>query len=282
MNTRRYFGIYVLKLIVVLLCASMLSACKGYKQIPEDTLASIFKDMYLLNAYVDKHSLFQPLDSVDIYEPVLQRYGYTTKDFKNTIVDESKRKSFRLTDIVDRAIAMLEREQLSVQESVRRIDYIDSLALAVSTKEIYRRDSAITIRNKADSLNMRLAIPLTDDEYSGKLEISYFYTLDSLDDNKDLMNKHFIVDAAGNQRNSTSIRLQKRKNARYNTNLSVMEDADSLVMTFGNYQAGAKRMGLTIDSLVVQYQPVLVKAYKILSDEYSYRLVIDEKEIHEY
>ena len=266
---------------VVLPVVCMLAACRGYKQIPEDTLAAIFKDMYMLNAYIDKHSLRQPLDSIDLYEPILQSYGFTTKDFKNTIVDESKRKSFRLTDIVDRAIAMLEREQETVQERVRIIDYMDSLALAVSTREIYG-DSIIVIHSKADSLNQRLAIPLTDGEYSGKFEISYYYTLDSLDDNKDLMNKHFVVNASGQQLNSTTLRLQKRTHSKHTTSLSVMSDADTLVMTFGNYPDNAKRMGLTIDSLIVKYQPVLSKAHIILSEEYSYRLMIDEKEVNEY
>ena len=282
MNTRRYFGKNVLRLAVALLWASTLAGCKGYKQIPEGTLAEIFRDMYILNAYVDKHALRQSLDSIDIYEPVLQSYGYTTKDFKNTIVDESKRKSFRLTDIVDRAIAMLESEQQAVQERVRRIDYIDSLALAVSTREIYRHDSTITIRSKADSLNRRLAIPLTDRRYSGRLEISYIYSLDSLDPNQNLTNRHIVIDSAGNQRHNTTARLQKRQNARYSTSVTVTEGSDTLLMTFGNYPSDAKRMGLSIDSLVVKYQPVLAEAYEVLADEYSYRLIIDEKEVHEY
>ena len=281
MNTR-YIGKKVLYVIAVLLAACTLVSCKGYKQIPEDTLASIFKDMYLLNAYIDRHSLGQQLDSIDVYEPILQSYGFTTKDFKNTIVDESKRKSFRLTDIVDRAIAMLEREQVSVEERVRVADYIDSLALAVSTREIYRLDSAIVIHSKADLVNHRIAIPLDYDDYTGRFEISYYYTLDSIDDNKNLMNKHFLVNSAGVPGSATTLRLQKRKNSKHTTGLSVMNDADTLVMTFGNYPEDAKRMGLTIDSLTVKFLPVLVNAYVILSEEYSYRLLIDEKEVNEY
>ena len=50
-------------------------ACKGYKQIPEETLVDIFTDMYELNAYIDRHPVRENRDSIDLYEPVLAAYG---------------------------------------------------------------------------------------------------------------------------------------------------------------------------------------------------------------
>lgn len=270
---------YAVSVLRIGCIAAALCACKGYKQIPEDTLADIFKDMYVLNAYMDRSHPNLKLDSVDVYSPILAKYGYTTEDFTNTLTDAAKRKSFRLTDIVEAAVGKMESEQAAILERIRINEVIDSTALAVSRREVYR-DSLIAIRAVADTARMRLAVPLDDAE--GKIEITYYYTLDSLDRNKDLTNRHQLLNDKGVTRSSSTLRLLPGRRTKHNTVLTSMDDVSELEIVFGNYPREPKRMHLTIDSLVVVHRPALGRAYEILSHEYTYRLLIDGKEYHEY
>lgn len=270
---------YIVLFFLAACMALSLAACKRYKQIPEETLADIFRDMYELNAYMDRNSANLNLDSVDIYGPLIAKYGYTTRDFTNTLTDAAKRKSFRITDIVEASIAKLEAEREAVVKEVRIQEIIDSTAYAVSRHEIYR-DSLIAIRSIADSARMKVRVPVEDG--GGKIDITYYYELDSLDRNKELTDRHALLNDKGVTRSSSTLKLLPKKRTKYNTVLSAMDDVTQLEIAFGNYPAEPKRMHLTIDSLVVVQQPSLKKAYEILSHQYTYRLLIDGKEYHEY
>src|SRR5699024_1596209 len=56
--------------VLLALAVGALSSCRGYEQIPEDTLADIFKDMYMMNAYLERHNMNLQYDSVDVYGPL--------------------------------------------------------------------------------------------------------------------------------------------------------------------------------------------------------------------
>jgi len=93
------------------LCAFLLlagAACTRHKIIPDEKLAQIFHDAFLTNAYIGDVRV--NIDSLNIYEPIFARYGYTTRDVYYTIGNFSKRKSARLGDVVELAIEMLEAE----------------------------------------------------------------------------------------------------------------------------------------------------------------------------
>ena len=51
----------------------LLSACARHKIIPDDTLAQIFHDAFLTNAYIGSEGV--KTDSLRIYEPIFARYG---------------------------------------------------------------------------------------------------------------------------------------------------------------------------------------------------------------
>ena len=84
------------------------AACSRHTVIPDEELAMIFRDAYLANAYISDQRV--STDSLRIYEPIFARYGYTTEDVHYTIGNFSKRKSARLSDVVERAIDLLEAE----------------------------------------------------------------------------------------------------------------------------------------------------------------------------
>ena len=110
----------------------LLSACARHKIIPDDTLAQIFHDAFLTNAYIGSEGV--KTDSLRIYEPIFARYGYTTDDVHYTIGNFSKRKSARLGDVVERAIEMLEREGKIYNQEVAVLDTIDNVARRTFTQ----------------------------------------------------------------------------------------------------------------------------------------------------
>ena len=64
-----------LRLAVSAAFVRLLSACARHKIIPDDTLAQIFHDAFLTNAYIGNGNV--RTDSLRIYEPIFARYGYT-------------------------------------------------------------------------------------------------------------------------------------------------------------------------------------------------------------
>ena len=79
------------RVITILLVAAALAAtgCRRYKVIPDRTLGQIFHDAMLTNAYVDNQGV--NVDSLNIYEPIFARYGYTTEDVRYTLEEFSSR-----------------------------------------------------------------------------------------------------------------------------------------------------------------------------------------------
>ena len=92
----------LIRTILLLAVFAGLAACNKPRVIPDQRLADIFYDIYLTNAYVDRHDI--NLDSMMVYEPIFQKYGYTVEDLHLTINSFSKRKSARLSDAVELAI----------------------------------------------------------------------------------------------------------------------------------------------------------------------------------
>ena len=83
-----------LAIITLLAAAVLLTDCRRKEVIPDDTLADIFHDAFIVNSYVGVERL--DLDSLDIYEPIFDKYGYTSRDVRYTVANFSRRKSARL------------------------------------------------------------------------------------------------------------------------------------------------------------------------------------------
>ena len=127
---------------------------------------------------------------------------------------------------------------------------------------------------------LTLRVPL--EEGAGKVDITYYYLIDSLDGNKNLTNRHALLTDDSLVRSSSTLRMLSGRRIKHNVVLSGGEDVTELAVKFGNYPEKPKRMHLTIDSLVVVYQPPLEEARRVLSHEYGYRLMIDDREYEEY
>ena len=91
--------------LFALLIAALVPGCKRHTIISDEELALIFHDAFLANSLLQNRDARR--DSLLVYEPIFERYGYTTEDVRYTIGNFSKRKSARLGDVVELAIARL-------------------------------------------------------------------------------------------------------------------------------------------------------------------------------
>ena len=110
----------LIRLFCLIAAATALGSCARDKVIPDEELARIFRDAYLINAYVSDRGV--KLDSLELYEPVFSRYGYTAEDVRYTIGNFSRRKSAKLSDVVEQSIRLLEERAL-LQVRSRRTRY---------------------------------------------------------------------------------------------------------------------------------------------------------------
>ena len=80
----------IIYITLIVAATLMTAACTRHKIIPDDKLALIFHDAFLTNSYVGEQNI--TIDSLSIYEPIFERYGYTTADIHYTVGNFSKRK----------------------------------------------------------------------------------------------------------------------------------------------------------------------------------------------
>ena len=141
-----------MKRLIYILVSGLLLACSGYKIIPDEQLALIFHDAFLSNAYM-QHRGMRP-DSLNLYEPIFAKYGYTTADVQYTIGNFSKRKSARLSDVVEQAIKLLETEAEHLDREVSILDTIDNVARRTFRRTLYA-DSLVRVTRLRDTARLR-------------------------------------------------------------------------------------------------------------------------------
>ena len=167
----------LIRLFCLIAAATALGSCARDKVIPDEELARSFRDAYLINAYVSDRGV--KLDSLELYEPVFSRYGYTAEDVRYTIGNFSRRKSAKLSDVVEQSIRLLEEESAYYKYEVGVLDTIDNVARRRFTRTVYS-DSLIRVTRIKDTARLRVRIP---DTRPGEYRVSFDYLIDSLDEN---------------------------------------------------------------------------------------------------
>ena len=145
----------LIRLFCLIAAATALGSCARDKVIPDEELARIFRDAYLINAYVSDRGV--KLDSLELYEPVFSRYGYTAEDVRYTIGNFSRRKSAKLSDVVEQSIRLLEEESAYYKYEVGVLDTIDNVARRTFTRTVYA-DSLIRVGSLRDTARLRIAV----------------------------------------------------------------------------------------------------------------------------
>jgi len=252
----------------------LLGGCSRRRVIPDNKLVKILKEIYLDNAYASQYNL--KADSLDVYTPILKKYGYRPRDLNYTFNEYSKRKSSRISNIIETTVTELEKE---LQWFTRRVAVLDTINLIARErfKTVVYTDSLIAARKIADTAKLRIKLPAT----AGMYHIRYGYLIDSADRNTNLRTTHALLDSSGHQLTSSVNWMQKRQSEHqaYTLELNATSSACRLEVRFGNYGKEMTTPHMRIDSLVITHYLPLEQALDSLRRHlYEYRLIIDGTE----
>lgn len=264
------------QLFYSLLMLSLLSlaSCERRKTIPDKELAAIFHDAMVVNAYVGNQSI--KLDSLNIYEPIFEHYGYTTEDVRYTIAGFLRRKSANLSDVVDDMIYRIEKEYDALEIAVAKLDTIDRVALRRARRMLVQ-DTAIVVKRARDTVKLHYEIPF---EGAGEYEVSGIYTIDSLDKSR---GRRFTVrkllrDSTTSQLHSSMMHLGKESKS--SSHITISErDAEKILalqINFDDFRLQSKRdkkehprpkvSKMTLHEVTVAYTPTVERSVEELYD----------------
>lgn len=237
---------------MVLASVLLWAGCSRTKNIPRSELKEIFKEAFIVNSYYQTNPRMMEammLDSLDIYRPILKRYGYTIRDLEHTVQNISKQKSRNLSDIVEKSIEELQKESQWLDQRVAALDTVDARVGRMFMQRVLYEER-ITAEEIRDTANLRINVPLKEGRYS----LNYAYLLDSLEQNGNLRFTGMVYDSLGRRRNAFSQALSKKGRQRPPAHEIEVTAADtSLVLILGNYPKGMGRPHLIVDSLELVY-----------------------------
>lgn len=228
-----------------------LFASCGPRTIPRAKLQEIFKDAFLVNAYYDTGGATGPLDSLDMYGPILARRGYDVEDLEHTVNNFARKKSAKLSDVVEDAIEELQAEAAYYDYRLDLPRMYDSIGEAAYWREALWRDSIIA-KKVADTARLRIRIPVEKGDY----EVLYRYFIDSLDKNRTLLTTLSMRDSPGRRRDVETDYLTVRDSRERAVSRRLTADSlsDTLEIWLGGYpKKELKRPDMRVDSLTVIY-----------------------------
>ena len=273
---KRVFSILLLAVIFGM------TGCRKSTIIPDDTLAKIFHDAFVVNAYIGEERI--NLDSLQIYEPIFARYGYTAKDVVHTVGNFSRRKSARLGSVVEQAISRLESESKEYAKKVVVLDTIRAVAIRSLTQKVYS-DTLIHVKKKADSTKLHIEISPV---YRGEYLISYNYNREENVDRYSRRAEFYFEDEDGFRNGYSSTSLGRGGKIMRNVTSSNNYN-HKLVIELGKWidknksnpkSKGSKRgkkgkkqkqqdtQNFKIQDLKVVYKPIADKAIDSLFNQY--------------
>lgn len=249
----------------------LFASCARHKIIPDDELALIFHDAFLTNAYITGAN--RKTDSLRIYEPIFARYGYTTDDVHYTIGNFSKRKSARLGDVVEEAIALLEREGLRYNREVAILDTIDNVARRTFTRTVFS-DSLIRVSALRDTTLLEMSFDVTPGEYAIDLK----YLIDSLDRNPVGLKAFVWLERKDSSRvNISSVGLRRLREESFSRKLTVDTSHCRLHLDLMRFTRKPQRPSMTVKDMKIVYTPAAREAVDSLyMKELDIRIFADE------
>lgn len=257
--------------ITLLLVGALLALSVGCSKktiIPDSDLERITREMFLVNAYATAEKVHT--DSLDIYTPILERYGYTQDDYFNTLANFSKRKSARLGDVIEATIKSLEGLADGYTRKLRNLDYIDSLAKAQCSKEVLWREK-IAVRRFKDTVRLQLVLPVRDE---GEYVVSFNYLIDTLDKNLRLQTNHEVYNGDGVRTfyNRTNLTRAERKS--FTTTIKPKRGDVEYRLTLADYAHREDDPHITFDSLRIVYLPPAHEALARMDSVMRFRPLI--------
>ncbi|MBO5805858.1 MAG: DUF4296 domain-containing protein [Tidjanibacter sp.] len=257
---------YAYRYIILLAVAALaLAGCSKHTVIPDKDLERITREMFLTNAVAQQQHIHT--DSLDVYTPILERYGYTQEDFFNTLANFQKRKSARLSDIIESSIASLESLSEGLERKLRNLAYVDSLAKAECSKEVLWVEK-IKVNGFKDTTKLHLTFPIID---RGEYVVSYNYLIDTLDKNLRLQSNHAIYDNQGRRLHLTRNNLQREVRKSYTSIIKPKAGAVEYRLTLADYTRREDEPHISFDSIRVVYLPPSEVALARMDSVLSFR-----------
>lgn len=229
-------------------------ACNSPKIIPDKVLANIFHDAMLVNAYLQQNPHMKK-DSLNFYEPIFAKYGYTTEDVHYTVNNFARRKSASLGNVTDRMAEVLRQQSDALHELVTKQDTIDNVAERRSTI-LLLHDTAIVAKTEADTALLQIAVRHAR---KGNYKITGYYTLDA--DDKGIGRRYGVSWRCGDSllRSINSFPMLRGRRGSINIDVWLGENdtlADQLYIDFTRFNMRKHRLKktpLTIHELKVTY-----------------------------
>lgn len=249
---------YILCLVVG---AVALCGCSKQHNIPDDDLEKITHEMFLVNAYASANQI--NTDSLDIYTPILTKYGYTQDQFFNSLANFQTRKSARFGDIIEHTVTSLDLLAKEYQARVNRKEFIDSLVKAECQEELFYKDTIRVTRMK-DTARLRLTIPVPT---SGELLVRFNYTVDTLDKNLRLQTNHELH----NQEEGRLYVMRSNltgggKQKEYKATIVIREESEKYELVLADYKHREKEPNIAFGSIQIIYQPTREEALMRMRD----------------
>lgn len=181
----------MIKQLICLLClVAAMPACNGPRNIPDDKLIAITREIFIANAYRESaYSKFPTTDTIDIYTPIFKKYGYKPADLSYTINNLSRRKSVRFTDILEEVT-----RELAVEDSILKARIALRNLVERRTVDRYKRivfsDSTRRFSHLSDPNKPDVSIPVQ----KGRYQIEFIYALDTSSRNPSVRYTHYVTD----------------------------------------------------------------------------------------
>ncbi len=262
-----------MKKLLLLTLLFAVAGCSRPREIPDRKLEAIFKEIFLVNAYCNSRTI--NTDSLDVYEPILHKYGYKPRDLVYTIGHFSRRKSARLSDILDASMIQLAKEHEGYNQRVALLDSINMVAKERFRQIVYT-DTLLHITRLKDTARLRLEFPAREGQY----KIAYRYLIDTVDKNGSVRGTQTLLDSAGRQIQTRTNWMQRGRSLLYETTLDAPARAAKLEVLLGNYNKTSTAPDLRIDTLaVIYYLPLEIALDSLKRSLLDYKLIIDGKEI---
>lgn len=130
-NIRHIFII----LTAALLC---LSSCREKESIiPKDIMSQIYYDIYMTDEAVDvNYGLRRMADTMRVYEPIFNRYGYTTEDYNRSVNFYMERPD-KFEDVFEETKTMLEKRKAELNSILEAEGKRPRLWSLVDSLELY-------------------------------------------------------------------------------------------------------------------------------------------------
>lgn len=274
---KRFFSLSLLLAVI----ASV--GCNKPRVIPDEVLSDIFRDAMLINAYYNVKSDQSP-DSLNIYEPVFARYGYTAEDVQYTVDNISRRKNARLGDVAERMIASLDERMQYLNRESAKLDTIENVAFRRYTRALLG-DTTIVAKTAADSSKLRLYLY---NIHPGYYRFTSLYSLDSLDKSAGRRYRIYFEREDSARREFSEGSLMRRAETQINQNHLLIDSEDDiarLVIDFYHFDDDMEKKKrtvpkITIHDIRVDYTPPAEYCMKRMLDEQTQMRIFSDTLIH--